>query len=437
MPRVLLFTRTTGFRHACIEPAVEALQAVAAGKWHVRQTEDPTTFTSGGLGGIDVVVFLNTSGDVLDPSQQRALEAWLEQGGGWVGIHAAADTERDWPWYGELLGGAWFESHPRIQPATITVTEASHPTLRHVPEAWSRTDEWYNYTRSPGPHAHVLALLDEDSYEGGTMGADHPIVWTVPMGQGVGFYTGLGHTRESWSEPAFLQHVTAAIDWAASGGWVTLASLDDRTWAHRNGWRSGTGAVGAGPGITAEPGTGVLLNTAVGRPGDLVSRADFGDCEVSLEFMVPEGGNSGVYLQGRYEVQILDSAGKTQPGPGDCGGIYERWDETRSPSGFEGTPPSTNAAKPAGTWQRYEIVFRAPRFGPDGLKTENARFERITHNGVVIHENVELTGPTRGGWGAEAGEGPIRLQGDHGPIAYRNIRVRRLPPTGSGGACTP
>jgi hypothetical protein len=149
--------------------------------------------------------------------------------------------------------------------------------------------------------------------------------------------------------------------------------------------------------------------------------------ELHLEFMVPAGGNSGVYVQGRYEIQILDSAGKTALNAGDCGGVYQRWDDARDPKGFEGTPPSVNAAKPAGQWQSYDIVFRAPTFDSDGNKLTNARLDRVMHNGVLIHEDVELTGPTRGGSEPEIAQGPIRLQGDHGAIAYRNIRVRRLP----------
>jgi len=436
LPGVLIFSRTSGFRHGSIETAAQALRDIGADRWRLMTTEDPSIFTAEALAETDVVVFMNTTGDVLDANQQAVMAAWLRGGGGWVGVHAAADTEYDWPFYGKLLGGGWFKSHPSIQPADIRVEDISHPTLSHVPPIWNRVDEWYNFMKSPRSDVHVLASLDESSYSGGAMG-DHPIAWTVPIGKGVAFYTGLGHTNESWKEPAFLAHVARAIDWTAGDGWIEMGSLDGRTWAHRAGWRAAGSAVSVGRGLDAEDGDGVLINTAGGHAGDLVSHATFGDCEVEIEFMVPEGGNSGVYLQGRYEVQILDSFGKAKPGSGDCGGIYERWDESRSPSGFEGVPPRANASRPAGVWQRYRIVFRAPRFGENGVKEANARFERVTHNGIVIHEDVELRGPTRGGQGVEAAEGPLRLQGDHGPIAYRNLRVRRIGPADSHGADTP
>ena len=131
---------------------------------------------------------------------------------------------------------------------------------------------------------------------------------------------------------------------------------------------------------------------------------------------------------GRYEVQILDSFGKSdaEMKHGDCGGIYERWDDTKEKKeekGFEGTPPSANASAAPGTWQTYQILFRAPRFDTNGEKIENARFLKVVHNGTVIHENVEVTGPNRGGMEPEVAEGPIKIQGDHGPVAFRKLVV--------------
>ncbi len=412
---------------------MEAIRTLAADRWLITHTENSSAFTDEALRDIDVVVFLNTTGDVLDTSQQDALASLLRRGGGWVGIHAAADTEYEWPFYGSLLGGAWFRSHPRIQPANIRLEDPSHPTLSHVPAVWNHVDEWYNFAKSPRGEVHVLASLDETSYEGGTMPEDHPIVWTVPVGGGAAFYTGLGHTSESWADPAFLKHVAEAIDWAADDGWVDLDC--DSGWRNTNGWSRASEVVMDGRSLTETPGTGVLTNSNGG--GDLYSASEFGDCEIHIEFMVAEGGNSGVYLQGCYEIQILDSAGKTSPRPSDCGGIYQRWDESRTPKGFEGSAPRVNAAQPAGVWQFYDIVFRSPRFDGEGRKSANARVERVTHNGTIIHEDVELTGPTRGGFATESAQGPIRLQGDHGPIAYRNLRVRRISPARSVGTIAP
>lgn len=440
---VLVFTRTMGFRHGSIERGVEVLGEMAQkhDRWRMVATEDPEVFTVAGLEPMEVVVFLNTTMDVLDESQQAALQGWIEGGGGWVGIHAAADTEYGWPFYGTMLGGAWFASHPHIQPATIVIEDLTHPSTKHLavsdavnagdsltsdpPVTWTRTDEWYNYRQSPRGKVHVIASLSEDSYTGGSMQDDHPIVWTTLPGKGAAFYTGLGHTNESWDEPAFIEHIAGAIDWAADDGWVSTTSLSSGTdWSQYDRWIDAEAIQSQGSVLQASPGTGVLVNGVDGHAGELVTARQFGDCDIHMEFMVPEGSNSGVYVQGRYEVQILDSFGIEEPGSGDCGGIYQRWDESRSPKGWSGHPPSVNASTAPGTWQTFDIRFTAPRFGKDGNKTTNARFDRVVHNGQLVHEDVELTGPTRGGWVGEVPQGPIRFQGDHGPVALRNIRIR-------------
>src|SRR5262249_12229095 len=165
----------------------------------------------------------------------------------------------------------------------------------------------------------------------------------------------------------------------------------------------------------AKEGTGILLNGDNGRGVDLVSEAEHGDCELTVEFNVAKGSNSGIYFQGRFEVQILDSFGKKDADLkyGDCGGIYDH------------APPKTNASKAPGEWQTFEVVFQAPRFDGAGKKTANAKFVKVVHNGKVIHENVELKGPTTAGLGKpEKATGPLLLQGDHGPVAFRNIRIK-------------
>jgi len=431
VPTVLVYSRTDGFRHDSIEAGALALEELAAIEgWTLVHTEQEDTLRSS-LHAADVLVFLNTTQDVLDEASQDVFESWLRNGGGFVGIHAAADTEYEWPFYGTLLGGARFKSHPRVQEARVVIEDHGHPTTAFVESPWVCTDEWYDFVRSPRGDVHVIASLDEGSYEGGTMGEDHPIVWSTPVDSGAAIYTGLGHTSARWGEPAFRSHIAESINWAAGDGWIDLGDLA-ASWSPSPGWND-AGAVAATDGsLAARPGEGVLTNAATGRSGDLVSQSHFGDCELHLEFMVPEGGNSGVYLQGRYEIQILDSHGSPLPGPGDCGGVYERWDDSRSPKGFEGTPPRVNAATPAGAWQSYDIVFRAPRFDARGEKIANARLERVIHNGVLIHEAVDLSGPTRGGGAIESASGPLRLQGDHGPIAYRNLRVRRIGPATPG-----
>ena len=212
---MLVLTATEGFRHDSIEPAAAVLEERLTGAGSsVEVTDDPGALTADGLASVDVVVFLSTTGDVLDDEQQDALQSWVEGGGGWVGIHGALDAEYDWPFY-ETLAGAWFRVHPAIQEATVRVEDGDHPATAHLPVAWTRTDEWYdlrtNPRSNPDADVHVLATLDESTYEGGVMGADHPIAWCAAVGGGQTFVTAMGHTIGSWSDPAFVDHVLSGI----------------------------------------------------------------------------------------------------------------------------------------------------------------------------------------------------------------------------------
>ncbi len=216
-PRVLVFSATAGYRHASIEDGVEALVKLAEQRgWRLRATEDANVFTATGLEEVNVVVFLSTTGDVLDPDQQLAFERFIRAGNGYVGVHAASDTEYDWPWYGGLVG-AYFNAHPEIQRATIIVEDGSHAATRHLPTGWTRTDEWYGFRTNPRAQVDVLLALDESSYSAGqsAMGEDHPIAWAHEYDGGRAFYTALGHTPESYGESEFLQHLVGGIEWAA------------------------------------------------------------------------------------------------------------------------------------------------------------------------------------------------------------------------------
>ena len=181
----------------------------------VTATEDGSAFTKENLARYRVVIWLSTSGDVLDDDQRAAFEAYICEGGGYVGVHGASDTEYDWAWYGGLVG-AYFRSHPEPQPATLTVRDPQHPSTAHLPPAWRRVDEWYDFRSVPGPDVTVLLTLDEGTYRGGGMGAYHPIAWCHEYEGGRAFYTGCGHTAESFDEPAFRQHLLGAIRWAAA-----------------------------------------------------------------------------------------------------------------------------------------------------------------------------------------------------------------------------
>ncbi len=214
--RVLIFSRTAGFRHASIPTAVAALMSLqAAGGYQAEATEDASVFTLANLMRFQVVVFALTSGDILDDAQQAAFESWVAAGGGTVGIHSASDTEYDWPFYGDLIG-AYFKMHPEIQMATVRVEAPDHPIMVGVPTTWARRDEWYAFVTNPRPKVTVLATVDESTYSGGGMGPDHPIIWARTTAGGArSFYTALGHTPESYAEAPFRQHLVNGIRWAA------------------------------------------------------------------------------------------------------------------------------------------------------------------------------------------------------------------------------
>ncbi len=212
---VLIFSKTAGFRHSSIGAGIAAVQSLgAANDFSVTATEDANQFTAANLANYEAVVFLNTTGNILNDTQQAAFEQYIQNGGGWVGTHSAADTEYGWSWYGELMG-AYFDSHPTIQQATIVVADQTHTSTAHLPQKWVRTDEWYNYQTNPRGDVHVLATLDESTYGGGNQGFDHPIAWYHDFDGGRAWYTGLGHTSSTYSEPNFRDHLLGGIFYAA------------------------------------------------------------------------------------------------------------------------------------------------------------------------------------------------------------------------------
>ena len=211
---ILVFSKTAGFRHDSIPAGVAAVRQLGTTRgFSVDATEDASAFSDESLAKYKVVVFLSTTGDVLNAPQEAAFERYIRRGGGFVGVHSATDTEYDWPFYGGLVG-AYFAGHPDIQNATIQIEDASHPVTAQLPRPWMRRDEWYNFRQSPRGRVNVIATLDERTYIGGTMAADHPIVWSHTYEGGRSFYTALGHTQESYSETAFLDHLARAILWA-------------------------------------------------------------------------------------------------------------------------------------------------------------------------------------------------------------------------------
>ena len=208
--RVLIFTKTAGFRHASIPKAVkEVSNLLNTNGIKTLHTEDANYFNKDTLNTFDAVLFLSTSGTIFNQDQQKALTQFIQSGKGYIGIHAASDTEYDWPWYGQLVGG-YFSSHPAIQEAKIDVVDQKHLSTQHLQRIWFHKDEWYDF-KNVKPGLNILLTLDESSYEGGKMGKFHPVAWFQEFDGGRSFYTGLGHTEESYNSEKFLKHILGGV----------------------------------------------------------------------------------------------------------------------------------------------------------------------------------------------------------------------------------
>jgi len=286
---------------------------------------------------------------------------------------------------------------------------------------------------------------------------DVAISWVHKVGKGRVFYCSLGHNHPVFWNTPVLAHYLAGIQYAmgdlkvddaikgaaaapagectlgkkAPEGAVTLVGLDG--WKAQRGADLGKWTEVGGVGLdekdarklATKPGKGIIDNG--GRTKNILSKEEFGDIEAHVEFMVSKGSNSGVYFQGRYEIQVFDSWKVAKPKHSDCGGIYQRWGKNPSGKmGYEGVAPRANASKEPGAWQTFDVIFRAARFDKNGKKIQNAKFVKVVHNGIVVHENHEVTGATRASaFNDEKPLGPLMLQGDHGPVAYRSIWIKK------------
>jgi len=408
---VLVFSKTAGFRHDSIPAGIQAIRELgAANNFTVTATEDANAFTTGNLAQYEAVVWLSTTGDVLNDTQQAAFQSYLSTGKGYVGVHAAADTEYGWPFYGSLMG-AYFASHPAIQQATINVESRGTAATAHLGPTWTRTDEWYNYQTNVRSSARVLAALNESSYSGGTMSGDHPISWCKTFGGGRSFYTGLGHTIESYTEANFRNHLLGGIRYAAGTTKIDCRPETGYTTLY-NG--STTGWSQAGPGgftnanntLTSFDGLGMLWYSA----------REFGSYSLKLDWMVPGDDNSGILvgfpassdpnsaINNGYEIQIdaTDTPDRT------TGSIY----------GFQAANIAARdaALNPPGEWNTYEILVEGERL-------------RVYLNGTLVNDFTN-TDPAR-----SLVQGYIGIQ-NHVPgddVSFRNIRIRELggPPQGN------
>ncbi len=212
---ILVFSKTAGYRHDSIKDGIAAIKKLAeVNNFQVTFSEDSKIFKQKNLSPFNVILFLSTTGDILNDAQQHEFQRWIQAGGGFVGIHAATDTEYEWPWYNELVGGYFADHPPGVHEANIKVLDTEHISTKHLGNSFKTVDEWYNF-KDIYPQIIPILNLDESTYEGGTMGKNHPIAWHHEFDGGRSWYTGMGHTKESFSDERFLKHIIGGILYAA------------------------------------------------------------------------------------------------------------------------------------------------------------------------------------------------------------------------------
>ena len=213
--RILVFTKMAGYKHESTPAAYGHIKSICEQNGiQTDSTSASEKFTREYLAQYDAVVFLNTSGDVLSEEQQNIFIDFIHAGKGFVGIHGASTTEYDWPWFGRLIGN-YFDQHPEIQPAIVRIIDNNHISTRHLPAEWQRTDEWYNFRMPLATDVTVLAIIDEQTYQGGTNGPQHPFSWYHEFENGRSWYTAGGHAEEHYKNPLFIQHLLGGIQYAS------------------------------------------------------------------------------------------------------------------------------------------------------------------------------------------------------------------------------
>ena len=327
-PHVLVFSRTTGFRHDNIEVAVAALKKMGTEHgFQVDATEDAKAFTDENLKQYDLICFASTTGTILDSDQKKAMEHFVESGKGWMGIHSASDTEYDWPWYASLVG-AYFRTHPPGgQHVKVQIENRGNPSTNGMPSHWIRPDEWYEWRANPRSKVQVLASLDEGYYKPNPQ--DHPIAWCHWQGKGRSWYTEMGHYKEAYSDKIYLSHLYGGLMWAAQGSRRPDGAVD---YSEKNN--------------------------------------GYGNCFFHAEFKTGKS-MSLITLGGKNRIALRDSQSVAwnQLTPDDCGGT-------------NGHAPTTNASAGEDYWNTVDVM----------LSSSTNRIAEVRINGIVVQLNVETDG---------------------------------------------
>ncbi|WP_329109531.1 ThuA domain-containing protein [Micromonospora sp. NBC_01699] len=402
--QVMVFSKTAGFRHDSVGAGISAIEELGRENgFRVDATEDAGAFTAANLAQYEAVVFLSTTGDALNSEQQAAFEAYIRGGGGFVGVHAAADTEYDWPWYGGLVG-AWFDSHPATQPATVRFEDRANPSTAHFAPTWTHTDEWYNYRTNPRANVKVLATVDESTYSGGGMGADHPITWCQEYDGGRAWYTGMGHTAQSFAQENYTKMLLGGIRLAADQADADCrpetgyTPLFDGSQASFDQWEQ------AGPGgFTLADGT---LSSFGGMGLLWYPQRSYANYSLKVDWMMPGDDNGGVF------VGFPDPLGDPWK-PVDTGHEIQIDASDNDPTRTTGSVYSFRAPdtalreanlNPPGSWNTYDVRVHGQRV-------------EIFLNGVKITDYTSTRNIADGHFG-------VQNDGAGLEINYRNIRIR-------------
>ena len=417
--KVLIVSVTKGFRHSSIPTGEEIIKALGdkTGLWDVdfvrTDEEMAQKMTAAGLTKYGAIVFNNSTGDLPLPDRQALLD-WVKAGGGVIGIHAATDSFKvtnespGWPDYIDMMGAQFVGHGPQAEVECLVETR-NHPATADLPWQFKVLEEVYLFKDFSRDKVRGLITLDKHPNTGEP--GDYPISWVRNYGKGRVFYTSLGHREDLWSNELFQRHLTGGIRWALGLAPGSARPAPPPSRITRSEMREGfrrlfnnrdlTGWHPRDEGRTAWTAQNGML--VIGRGGaDLITDEKFQDFILRCDYMIPKDGNSGVYLRGRYEIQVLDDFDKKTTDMHGNGSIYGK------------IAPAQFASRPAGEWQTVEAKLVGNRV-------------TVVLNGVKIIDDQLIEGVTGAALDDKVDEpGPIMLQGNHGPVAYRNVRIKTL-----------